>query len=196
MKRKKLLLTLLGVLLALPALARDFTYTYEGQTLTYTVIDEEAKTCKTKDGVEYTSSFSSGNYVSGTLIIPSVAKDGDVEYTVTALGKVAFGGELTSVTIPESVTTIGKYAFRNCDKLTSAEFASIEALCGIDFANLYSNPLYVAHHLYIAGKEVTEVVIPNTVSKIGDYTFSGCSSLTSVTIPESVTTIGYDAFRG
>ena len=179
MKRKKLLLTLLGVLLALPALARDFTCTYEGQTLTYTVIDEEAKTCKTKDGVEYTSSFRSGNYVSGTLIIPSVAKDGDVEYTVTALGNVAFGGELTSVTIPESVTTIGKYAFWNCDKLTSAEFASIEALCGIDFATVWSNPLYVAHHLYIAGKEVTEVVIPNTVSKIGDYAFSGCSSLTS-----------------
>lgn len=45
---KKALLMLLGALLALPSLARDFTYTYEGQTLTYTVLDEEAKTCATK----------------------------------------------------------------------------------------------------------------------------------------------------
>ena len=196
MKRKKLLLTLLGVLLALPALARDFTYTYEGQTLTYTVIDEEAKTCKTKDGRYYFGYFA-GNDVSGTLIIPSVAKDGDVEYTVTALGPGAFSRSyLTSVTIPESVTTIGEDAFVSCERLTSADFASIEALCGIDFANNGSNPLSMAHHLYIAGKEVTEVVIPNTVSKIGNYTFSGCSSLTSVTIPESVTTIGEDAFFG
>ncbi|MBD5354539.1 MAG: leucine-rich repeat domain-containing protein, partial [Bacteroides sp.] len=176
MKRKKLLLTLLGVLLALPALARDFTYPYEGQTLTYTVIDEEAKTCKTKDGSFYPSGTLAGNSVSGTLIIPSVAKDGDVEYTVTALGEAAFSHRnLTSVTIPESVTTIGGYAFEGCNRLTSAEFASIEALCGIDFS-YDSNPLEYAHHLYIAGKEVTEVVIPNTVSKIGDYTFSGCSS--------------------
>lgn len=51
---KKLLLIMLGVLIALPAMARDFTYEYEGQTLTYTVINEEAKTCKTKDGVYVT----------------------------------------------------------------------------------------------------------------------------------------------
>lgn len=41
---KKFLLSMLGVLLALPGIARDFTYEYKGQTLTYTVIDEDAKT--------------------------------------------------------------------------------------------------------------------------------------------------------
>lgn len=52
---KKTLLALLGVLLAQPVIAqdledeaRDFTYEYEGQTLTYTVLDEDAKTCETK----------------------------------------------------------------------------------------------------------------------------------------------------
>ena len=42
---KKILLSALGVLFALPGLAQNFTYEYEGQTLTYTVLDEEAKTC-------------------------------------------------------------------------------------------------------------------------------------------------------
>ena len=45
---KKLLLTIAGALLALPGMARDFTYEYEGQTLTYTVLDETSKTCQTK----------------------------------------------------------------------------------------------------------------------------------------------------
>lgn len=48
--KQKILLFLLGSLLSLSAMARDFKYTYEGQTLTYTVIDEEAKTCETKEG--------------------------------------------------------------------------------------------------------------------------------------------------
>ncbi|MBP3889669.1 MAG: hypothetical protein J6D01_00500, partial [Muribaculaceae bacterium] len=68
---KQLLFTLLGVLLALPGIARDFTYEYEGQTLTYTVIDEEAKTCRTKEGTY--PNPNPGNSVSGVLEIPSIA---------------------------------------------------------------------------------------------------------------------------
>lgn len=45
---RKILLLALGALIALQALARDFTYEYEGQTLSYTVINEEAKTCQLK----------------------------------------------------------------------------------------------------------------------------------------------------
>lgn len=47
---KKLIIMVLGVFIALPALARDFTYEYEGQTLIYTVISEEEKTVMTKEG--------------------------------------------------------------------------------------------------------------------------------------------------
>lgn len=64
---------MLGALLALPVIARYFTYEYEWQTLTYTVIDEDAKTCMTK----------SNNYISSALVIPAVAKDGDIEYLNT-----------------------------------------------------------------------------------------------------------------
>lgn len=114
---KKLLLTLLGAILALPGIARDFTYTYEGQTLTYTVLDETAKTCQTKAGEGTTSGNPST--LSGELIIPSTANDGTNNYTVTAVGDLSFykNSNLTAVTIPGSVTTIGNSAFYMCIKL-------------------------------------------------------------------------------
>ena len=117
--RQKLLLLLLGVLSAFPALARDFVYTYEGQTITYTVIDESIRTCMTKD-----ATFpSSGNRISGALVIPTIVKDGPMDYTVTEIGSCSFYGcsGLTSVVIPNSVTEIGEQAFRECSGLTSIE---------------------------------------------------------------------------
>jgi len=66
--------------------------------------------------------------------------------------------------------------------------------CNIDFYNKYANPLYYAKHLYLNGEEVTELVIPNGVTSIGDYAFYNCDSFTSIIIPEGVTSIGDSAF--
>ena len=117
--KQKILLFLLGSLLSLPAMARDFSYTYEGQTLTYTVIDEEAKTCKTKEGSN--GKWMPGNDVSGALIIPEKVNDGNSDYTVTSIGYLAFihCSGLTSVKIPNTVTYIGNNAFSGCSGLTS-----------------------------------------------------------------------------
>lgn len=118
--------------------------------------------------------------------------------SLKAIGEWAFSGckNLKSITIPSTVTSIGYGAFNGCSNITQAEFCSLETLCNILFENDESNPLYYAHHLYIDGKEITKLEIPNSAESIGDYAFTGCSYLTSVTIPQSITNIGINAFEG
>ena len=117
--------------------------------------------------------------------------------SVTEIGNWTFANcsGLTSVTIPNSVTSIGDYAFHGCSGLTKVEISDLAAWCKISFGDFSANPLYYAKHLYLNGSEIKDLVIPNSVTSIGDYAFYGCSGLTSVTIPNSVTSIGEDAFE-
>lgn len=110
---KKYILSLSLFLTCLTALAQDFEYEYEGTTLTYTVIDEGAKTCKLKEGTfDGWKSGTPGNNVSGDIVIPSKANG----YHVIEIPQFAFIDckNFTSVTIPNSITTINRGAFTNC----------------------------------------------------------------------------------
>ena len=138
--------------------------------------------------------------------------------SVTSIGDSAFCNckSLTSVTIPGSVTRIGEYAFSKCESLTSVTipnsvtstgwgaFSNCAALTGIRVAEGNSHYSSDASGVLFSKDKTTLVqcpgafsgsyAIPNSVTSIGDYAFSGCSSLTSVTIPDSVTSIGKWAF--
>ena len=104
---------------------------------------------------------------------------------------------LTSVIIPNSVTSIEYGAFANCFGLKKVIVKDITAWCGIKFDGSFSNPLLYAKHIYSdEDTEITNLIIPNSVTSIGGSAFSGCSGLTSVTIPNSVTSIGGSAFSG
>ncbi len=137
--------------------------------------------------------FAKHLYIGGSEVIDLVIPD-----SVTSISDIAFinCASLKSVTIPASVKTIGTDAFNGCERLTKAEFASIESLCEMKFGNVQTNPLYYAKHLYINGAEVFDLEIPNTVETIEANTFVNGASLKSVKIPASVKNIGDDAFAG
>ena len=116
---------------------------------------------------------------------------------VTSIGSEAFAycQSLTNITIPNSVTSIGSQAFVNCTSLTKVNINNIESWCNISFNDYYSNPLGFGHNLYLNNKLITNLVIPNSVTDIGKIAFCDCHSLTSITIPDSVTSIGAYAFE-
>ncbi|MGN0814654.1 MAG: leucine-rich repeat protein [Candidatus Coproplasma sp.] len=121
--------------------------------------------------------------------------------SVTEIGEFAFVGwtSLETVTIGKGVTSIGDQAFGGCTSLTSVRISDLAAWCGITFnvANFNTaNPLSYAKLLVLNDRIVTELVIPDGVTSIGDYAFVNCSSITSVVIPDGVTKIGDYAFDG
>ena len=116
--------------------------------------------------------------------------------SVTSIGGLAFDGcsGLTSVTIGNGVTSIGSCAFQLCSGLVAVNITDVAKWCEISFGNLNANPLRYAHNLYLDGKKITELKIPDNTTRIGRWAFYNCSGLTSVTIPDGVTSIGYHAF--
>ncbi len=121
---------------------------------------------------------------------------------VTSIGHRTFDNctSLTSITIPSSIESIEYYAFGNCSSLTNVYYqGTIEDWCNITFTSYASNPMYYAQHFYMLDEngeyyEVTEIEIPETITKIGDYQLYGFNNVTSIIIPSSITSIGEFAF--
>ncbi len=123
--------------------------------------------------------------------------------------------KLTSVTIPNSVTSIGGSAFDGCTGLTSIvvesgntvydsrencnaiiETATNTLIQGWKTTVIPNSVTSIGHSAFYYCTSLTSITIPNSVTSIGNYAFNGCTGLTSVTIPNSVTSIGSSAFSG
>ena len=127
--------------------------------------------------------------------------------SVTEIGSSAFEGcrGLSSLTIPPGVTKIGLYAFKGCSRLTSLTIHSdvteigsfaFEGCTGLKDVSFYINSDFEAYltknhpHIdvncgieyYLNCKKITSVVIPSTITTLGEYVFQNCRDLTSVTV--------------
>ena len=172
---QRMLIAIAGLLISANAFAHDF----EKDGIYYNILSETDRTV----AVTYYY-YNNGyyNYFSGNLIIPAKVIYNGKTYTVTSIGEYAFYDcdGLTSVTIPNSVTSIGDCAFEACYGLTSITIPnSVTSIGAGAFRYCYG---------------LTSITIPNSVTSIGDYAFRGCYSLTEVTIGNSVTSIGDYAF--
>ena len=152
-----------------------------------------------------------------------------VKKAVVSIGSNAFEWctALTSVTIPNTVTTIKSFAFaecenlrdlaiycggvhfhdsgtgsgdinsfKSCKKLTNVYISDLQKWCSITYDKIESSPLYYAKHLFLNGKEITDLVIPENVTSISDFAFYGCESIKTLTLTNGVTSIGEQAFYG
>ena len=129
----------------------------------------------------------------GKLVIPDTIKG----KPVIGIGPHTFLGcrSLTSITIPDSVTSIEGNAFSGCTSLTTIE-VSAGNWNYTGFNGVLFNKERTTLHAYPAGKTRASYTIPDSVTSIGWGAFFGCRSLTSITIPDSVTSLGSHAFFG
>lgn len=188
-----------------------------GVKMSFVVIDADQRTVQIGDGKE----VAIPSKTSGALVIPSEVTLDSVVYKVVSVADLAFSGcrSLTAVEIPSSITYFGRSAFLNCSGLKKVIAPDLRAWCAISFKNLYSNPLYYAGHFYSDQEtEITTLVIPNNVARIGNFAFARCNikmaiiagsvrdvmnssfykctDLTSVHFAEGVKNLNSNAFYG
>ena len=128
-----------------------------------------------------------GNELADDIVIPE---------SVATLNSYAFFNckSLTSVNIPANVTVIKGGAFFNCTTLTSVTFADGSQLTSID-DGYYAGACY--HGTFSDCTSLESIEIPASVTNIGDYAFSGCTSLTGLTFAEGsqLTSVGFGVFH-
>ena len=182
--------TILSILLMLlPMMASADTVEIDGIWYNIVAKGNFAEVTRNPSAGEFSGCYS------GDITIPSSVTYGGLKYNVTSIAAGAFRDceRLTSVTIPITITSIGGLAFNLRNHSTiSIHISDITAWCKIDIKEMLSD--YDTFKLFVNGNEIKNLVIPNNVTSIGDYSFCRFSSLTSVIIPNSVTSIGNYAF--
>ncbi len=139
--------------------------------------------------------------IGGDLVIPSTLGG----YPVVRIGRYAFEQcyGLTSITIPNSVTSIEEYAFRACtkvsamvipDSVTSIGKRIFEYSTGLESVTIGNGITTIPHGTFYACHKLTTIIWGDNIKTIGTSAFYNCKSLTSIAIPEGVTTIENSTF--
>ena len=136
------------------------------------------------------------------IVIPTATPNGE---PVVGIRNNAFkdNKDITSVTIPVGIKTIGNYAFKGCSALRNVTFSGglaeigKEAFSGcssLESVAIPSGITLIPEKLFFNCKKLSSVTLPGGLTEIGTAAFSGCAALTSLNIPMSVTAIGNNAF--
>ena len=157
--------------------------------------------------VEVTYSDRDNNTYSGSISVPETVTNNGTEYSVTKIGEYAFqGSAVTSVSMPECITSIGQYACNECGSLETVVLpTNLDDFSGwCIFRNcrnlkniaIPENVTEIPNGTFINCSSLAAITIPQGVSEIGSNAFYGCSSLTSIEIPEGVKYLYEQVFYG
>ena len=187
---------------------------YYCNNLTCITVETDNRNYASQDGILYNKAKTEFIHIpaaiQGAVTIPNgVTSVGDSAFSgcsgltsvtipdnVRSIGKLAFNGcsQLVSISIGAGVNVIGGDAFEACNALNSVYITDLSAWCNIEFNN---NPLLYGAKLYLNGQTLKdEVILPNTVTSLGNYALLGCNEITALIIPDSVKTVGYMALSG
>ncbi|HEY5570918.1 MAG TPA: leucine-rich repeat domain-containing protein [Bacteroidales bacterium] len=136
-------------------------------------------------------------FVSGFVVIPSVVTYKEKEYTVSSIAISAFDGcqDLTSITLPSSILTIGDWAFAGCISLLQIVVDEDHPFFTVKNGALFDKEV---HRLiaYPSGRDGKYYSIPESVTTIGVAAFDSCDNIASIILPNGLTTIENHAFGG
>ena len=221
MRPKRLISLLVAVCMMITMLPLSAVTAFAADTSSSTVYEA------TVDGYKYAYTVNADGNATITEFRGPVdpANDGpyDIEiptelngHPVTGLGESSFSTDhfdsplydihhtkIQSVTIPESVTSIGRAAFMNCTGLTSLTIKGVATSIGavafstctsLTSLSLVGSFQTIGEHAFASCNSLTSLSLTGDIQKIGDYAFYSCPSLKTVTLPKSLTSIGLLAF--
>ena len=165
--------------------------------------DEPDETTLMKNGLLYSVKSDGTLEVKGldkemtTADIPSTVNINGTNYFVTSIGERAFDGrsDITYLSIPYSIKSIGEYAFINCGSNMTVNIEDLASWCLMELGNEHASPLSSARTVMSNNVVLDRVEIPEGVPYIGNFTFYQCRGITSLIIPSSVKMIGSSAFE-
>lgn len=166
----------------------------DDQGLTYTLNADHTATVANYDD----------STLDGVIDIPDTVISDGQPYTVTAINNAAFpNSAVTSVTIPDSVTSIHDVSFFNCSQLTNISipnsvtyigYSAFSSCTSLKSVTLPSSLSSISEALFSGCSQLTTIHIPDSVSSIQSYAFCACENLKTIRIPVTVTSIGDCAF--
>ncbi len=215
MKKLIAILLCLAMLLSLSACEDEATPPEETTVVTTTQTPPQESDPKT-EGIKYELRTSDGSTYAEVVGYEGEDVDVVIESTyqgfpVKSIDFYAFSEHygvdfpLESITIPDSVTSIGDYAFYDCkslasivipDSVTSIDWGAFRGCTSLENVIIGNSVVDIGADVFYGCSSLTSVTIPDSVTYISASAFSGCTRLTRITIPGSVTTIYSSAFSG